>query len=239
MSSWARPELAGWDIVGMNHYSIDGERRLFVAMVKGDRWIRAEGDDEKVFDQLALEAVRAAPTSPSEPAAKIDPEQITRDWLKHLGWLDPEIEWGFAERDHGECGPTPEGWDCTDGDGDPLHPLHDEVDDIAALVMFVLERLPSVSVEPVPPTPPVPGSTERPEGILAELLRIAASPDAPPDRLLHAVDQAAPGRFGFGVHDSEACRGSVPCRRRRAGRAPWRPCVRGGPTMPTDSKGGS
>ena len=37
----------------MNHYSMNGERCLFVAMVNGDRWIRAEGsNEERVFAEL-------------------------------------------------------------------------------------------------------------------------------------------------------------------------------------------
>jgi hypothetical protein len=55
---WDRPELEGWDIVGMNHYHVDGRRFLFVAMTRGGRCIRGEGpDDGAVFEGL-LEAVR-------------------------------------------------------------------------------------------------------------------------------------------------------------------------------------
>ena len=54
---WDRPELSGWDIIGMNHYSLAGERRLFVAMVRGKNWIRSEGpDEEQVFNDLAQQA---------------------------------------------------------------------------------------------------------------------------------------------------------------------------------------
>ena len=54
---WDRPGLAGWSIVGMNHYTVDGERRLFVAMVRGTLCVRAEGAVEsRVFDDLAARA---------------------------------------------------------------------------------------------------------------------------------------------------------------------------------------
>ncbi len=56
---WERPELAGWSIIGMNHYTQAGQRRLFVAMVNGPRWIRSEGADEAaVFRDLAQQAAR-------------------------------------------------------------------------------------------------------------------------------------------------------------------------------------
>lgn len=52
---WDRVELCGWSIVGMNHYYVDGERRLFVAMTNGEgRCIKAESRDEtSVFKSLA------------------------------------------------------------------------------------------------------------------------------------------------------------------------------------------
>jgi hypothetical protein len=54
---WDRPELTDWSIIGMNHYTLAGERRLFAAMVNGTRWIRAEGADEAaVFGDLARQA---------------------------------------------------------------------------------------------------------------------------------------------------------------------------------------
>jgi hypothetical protein len=56
--------LGDWDVVGMNHYHVGGERRLFVAMTNGFKCIRAEGADEnEVFKvlRLAAEAHDAAP----------------------------------------------------------------------------------------------------------------------------------------------------------------------------------
>lgn len=50
---WNTPPLNEWAIVGMNHYFVDGQRHLFVAMVKDGRCIKTEGADEaKVFADL-------------------------------------------------------------------------------------------------------------------------------------------------------------------------------------------
>ncbi len=50
---WKYGPLDQWSIVGMNHYFIDGEKRLFVAMVKGERCIKEEGpDDEYLWNRL-------------------------------------------------------------------------------------------------------------------------------------------------------------------------------------------
>lgn len=55
--TWNSYALKDWDIVGMNHYHVDGERRLFVAMTNGIHCIRAEGADElEVFRVLELNA---------------------------------------------------------------------------------------------------------------------------------------------------------------------------------------
>jgi hypothetical protein len=40
---WARSAFNGWDIVGMNHYHVNNDRYLFIAMTKGSRLIRSEG----------------------------------------------------------------------------------------------------------------------------------------------------------------------------------------------------
>ena len=41
----------------MNHYHVGGQRHLFVAMVQGDRCIKAEGADEAaVFEELERQA---------------------------------------------------------------------------------------------------------------------------------------------------------------------------------------
>ena len=50
---WNHIVLRPWSIVGMNHYHRDGRRRLFVAMTKDGRCIKAEGWDEAlVFERL-------------------------------------------------------------------------------------------------------------------------------------------------------------------------------------------
>jgi hypothetical protein len=54
---WQQPALAEWAIVGMNHYFIGGHRRIYVAMVKGDRCIKREGPDTaEIWLSLALDA---------------------------------------------------------------------------------------------------------------------------------------------------------------------------------------
>lgn len=54
---WNKPELEGWLIVGMNHYSSGGRKHLFCAMTKGRMCITAEGPwEDIVFEQLAMQA---------------------------------------------------------------------------------------------------------------------------------------------------------------------------------------
>jgi hypothetical protein len=54
---WQQPALADWSIVGMNHFYLGGLRRIYVAMVKGDRCIKAEGPDTaEIWLTLALAA---------------------------------------------------------------------------------------------------------------------------------------------------------------------------------------
>lgn len=49
---WNQGALRSWQICGMNHYQVDGERRLFVSMTRQNLCIKAEGADEH---QLFLE----------------------------------------------------------------------------------------------------------------------------------------------------------------------------------------
>ncbi len=50
---WLMAPLDEWSIVGMNHYSVGGERRLFVAMTKDGRCIVEEGrDDDYLWNRL-------------------------------------------------------------------------------------------------------------------------------------------------------------------------------------------
>jgi hypothetical protein len=48
---WKITPLDEWSIVGMNHYHAQGEKRLFVAMTKGDRCIVEEGPDNEILWQ--------------------------------------------------------------------------------------------------------------------------------------------------------------------------------------------
>lgn len=41
--------LNEWDIVGMNHYYVDGKKYLFVAMQKDGKLIKEEGEEDKYF----------------------------------------------------------------------------------------------------------------------------------------------------------------------------------------------
>ena len=50
--------LDEWSIVGMNHYHLSGQVRLFVAMVKGGRCIHEEGSDDKdLWERLRVKAI--------------------------------------------------------------------------------------------------------------------------------------------------------------------------------------
>ena len=61
---WQHGSLKDWTIVGMNHYHVDGDRRIFVAMVKGDRCIKEEGlDSGLIWRRLEH---KAGPESPSD-----------------------------------------------------------------------------------------------------------------------------------------------------------------------------
>ena len=45
LQPWQVKPLDEWSIVGMNHYHVDGTKRLFVAMTKDGLSIQAEGPD--------------------------------------------------------------------------------------------------------------------------------------------------------------------------------------------------
>lgn len=56
---WMMKPLNEWSIVGMNHYFIDGQKRLFVAMIKDDRCIVEEGpDDQYLWNRLWRKATK-------------------------------------------------------------------------------------------------------------------------------------------------------------------------------------
>lgn len=51
---WEAGQFEGWSIVGMNHYSFQGSRHLYVAMMKDGKCVKAEGpNDLEVFHELA------------------------------------------------------------------------------------------------------------------------------------------------------------------------------------------
>lgn len=54
---WQKPPLDQWAICGMNHYHINGKKRLFVSMTKDGKCITSEGEDNfVVWNNLALQA---------------------------------------------------------------------------------------------------------------------------------------------------------------------------------------
>jgi len=56
-SPWQVGPLTEWSIVGMNHYYVNGEKRLFVAMINGDHCIKEEGiEDEYLWNRLCHKA---------------------------------------------------------------------------------------------------------------------------------------------------------------------------------------
>jgi hypothetical protein len=64
---WLPKPLDEWNIVGMNHYHVNGERRLFVAMVKDGRCIQEEGlDDEYLWNRLWRKAFDLSPEGEKE-----------------------------------------------------------------------------------------------------------------------------------------------------------------------------
>lgn len=54
---WKMKPLDQWSIVGMNHYHVNGERKLFVAMTKDGHCITEEGaDNEYLWNRLCHKA---------------------------------------------------------------------------------------------------------------------------------------------------------------------------------------
>lgn len=80
---------------------------------------------------------RVKQPEPLEETAK----RITRDWLRHTGMSEGEIEEGETERDHRDCEFIADfGWDCIDEYGQSRHPHQDATDSASEQVVFVLER---------------------------------------------------------------------------------------------------
>ena len=70
---WKLKPLDKWAIVGMNHYHVNGEKRLFVAMTKDGRCITEEGaDDEFLWNRLWHKATQ--PTLP--PPLGLSDDQV-------------------------------------------------------------------------------------------------------------------------------------------------------------------
>jgi hypothetical protein len=63
---WQQPPLNEWSICGMNHYHVNGEKYLFVSIVKDGVCITEEGEDNKhIWNRLWHKA-----TGESKPACK-------------------------------------------------------------------------------------------------------------------------------------------------------------------------
>jgi hypothetical protein len=58
---WNRSELIGWDVVGLNHYYVNGVRYLFCIMAKDNNSIAEGGYENEVFDELARKALAMNP----------------------------------------------------------------------------------------------------------------------------------------------------------------------------------
>lgn len=57
---WLQKPLDSWSICGMNHYHVDGNRFLFVSMVKDGKCITEEGvDDMDLWGRLKMKAILA------------------------------------------------------------------------------------------------------------------------------------------------------------------------------------
>jgi hypothetical protein len=61
---WRSSALEDWSIGGMNHYHVDGIRRLFVAMVRGGSCIKAEGADTPMLWEELEHKARSTPERP-------------------------------------------------------------------------------------------------------------------------------------------------------------------------------
>lgn len=63
---WQQGPLAEWAIVGMNHYHMHGERRMFVSMAKSGRCIKEEGTDDKyLWNRLMHQAWKISEETPN------------------------------------------------------------------------------------------------------------------------------------------------------------------------------
>lgn len=75
---WKIKPLSDWSIVGMNHYHVDGERRLFVAMTKDGHCITDEGaDDEYLWNRLCHKAWAAERRQQQPRPLGLSDDQVT------------------------------------------------------------------------------------------------------------------------------------------------------------------
>ena len=64
---WQSKPLNDWSIIGMNHYHVNGQRFLFVAMTKDGRVIQEEGkDDEYLWNRLWHKACKVSDRTDGE-----------------------------------------------------------------------------------------------------------------------------------------------------------------------------
>ncbi len=61
---WHDLLLSEWSIVGMNHYHVNGERFLFVALCKDGYCIKEEGRDDKYLWNRLWHKANASPAAP-------------------------------------------------------------------------------------------------------------------------------------------------------------------------------
>jgi len=86
---WQAEALLEWAIVGMNHYFVKGERRLFVAMAKDGKIIKAEGvDSVEIWRSLVDAASKITQTKSIEwrepdETTPVDTPVWVRDFADH------------------------------------------------------------------------------------------------------------------------------------------------------------
>jgi len=89
---WLQPQLLDWSIVGMNHYHMNGERRLFVAMTnKYGICIQEEGvDNEDLWNRLRSKALTNEKMCPI----------VHDEEFKEIPWrlLNEEYAWTYYGR---------------------------------------------------------------------------------------------------------------------------------------------
>lgn len=97
-----RPALQEFSIVGMNHYHVAGERRLFVSMGRDGRLIKAEGRDGiEIWDGLEEQAIalRASAAPKPDPVDWLKIAEATRAAGSHLiGYDKDAIITGLCEQ---------------------------------------------------------------------------------------------------------------------------------------------